>query len=453
MFHPSSRSFLIGPGVLLLSLFCSVKLNAQGCTFNIGPDTTLCHGQSILLHAPTGTLNFHWQNGFQSQTISTDTTGTYWCAATFLQPGSSIVTNGDFTLGDTDFTTDFVHGTGGAYGLLSLAGTYAVTTDPSLVHDNFSSCGDHTGGGPMLVVNGSPLPDADIWCQTVTVTPNTYYAFSAWLMSCTSGSPAIMDFRVDGISLGTPLLASSTTCQWAQFYALWNSGTATSVTICIINQQLAESGNDFALDDISFSPLCSYTDSIHVTILPPAPTVSAGPNGGLCPGDTADVTATLVPGNWPLGDVSYLWNTGVDSAHIQVTEPGQYTVSATGLCLNSQSTVTFVADTCEPPPPPPPLPTEISMPNVFTPNGDGVNDTFGPIVVGPPDGFNMEVRNRWGQKVFSSQSAGDRWDGRADGGPLPEGTYFWVVKYGDFHADGSLTQEKLTGNVTLLRSH
>jgi len=398
-------------------------------------------------------MEFHWQNGFQSQSISTDTSGTYWCAATFLLPGSNVVTNGDFSLGDVDFSTDFVHGTGGSWGLLSLEGTYAVTTNPSLVHSNFWDCVDHTGGGPMLVVNGSSLPDADIWCQTETVTPNTYYAFSAWLMSCTHDAPAIMDFRVDGVSLGTPLLASQDTCEWNQFYALWNSGTATSVTICIINQQLEPSGNDFALDDISFSPLCSYTDSIDVTILPTAPAVDAGPDGALCPGDTAEVTATLVPDTWPLTDVSYLWNTGADSANILVTEPGEYTVTATGLCLNSQSTAVFLPDTCEPPPPIPPLPTEIYMPNVFTPNGDGNNETFGPIVLGPPDGFSMEIRNRWGQVVFSSQNVDHRWDGRSDGGPLPEGTYFWIVKYGKYHEDGSLTQEKLTGNVTLLRDH
>jgi gliding motility-associated-like protein len=451
MFHHISRSFMIGLGATLLSFSWSVEVDAQECSFDIGPDTVLCHGQSILLHAPTGTLEFHWQNGFQSQTISTENSGTYWCSATFLQPGSNIVANGDFSLGDTDFSTDFVHGTGGTWGLLSLEGTYAVTTDPNLVHINFASCDDHTGdGGPMLVVNGSPLPDADIWCQTVDVTPNTYYAFSAWLMSCTPDNPAIMDFRVDGVSLGTPLLASSTTCDWNQFYALWNSGTATSVTICIINQQLAVSGNDFALDDISFSPLCSYTDSVHVTVLPEAPVVDAGPDGALCPGDTAEVTATLVPDTWPLTDVSYLWSTGADSAQVLVTEPGDYTVTATGRCLNSQSSVTFVPDTCAPPPP---IPTGLAMPNVFTPNGDGSNDTFGPIVWGPPAGFSMEIRNRWGQEVFSTQNVEERWDGRVDGGPLAEGTYFWIVRYGNYHADGSLTQEKLTGNVTLLRNH
>jgi gliding motility-associated-like protein len=436
------------------AILCTVILSigipsaqAQECEFDIGPDTTLCHGQHLFLHAPDGTLEFHWQNGFQSQMISADTTGTYWCSATFLQPGTNVVVNGDFSLGDEDFSTDFVHGSGGTWGELSLEGTYAITTDPSLVHVNFTPCGDHTGGGSMLVVNGSPLADADIWCQTIDVAPNTYYAFSAWLMSTTPSNPAIMDFQVNGVSLGTPLLASSTTCQWDQFYALWNSGDLTSVTICIINQQLAVSGNDFALDDISFSPLCSYTDSIHVTVLPAAPQVDAGANGALCPGDSAEVLATLVPDDWPLQDVSYSWSTGAVTPGITVTEPGEYTVTASGRCLNSQATVEFLPDTCEPPVPPA---TELYMPNVFSPNGDGVNDGFGPIILGDPDGFSMVIRNRWGQEVFTSRSASAKWDGRVDGGPLPAGTYYWIVKYGERHDDGTISPRELTGNVTLL---
>jgi gliding motility-associated-like protein len=90
------------------------------------------------------------------------------------------------------------------------------------------------------------------------------------------------------------------------------------------------------------------------------------------------------------------------------------------------------------------------MPNVFTPNGDGINDTFGPIVVGPPDGFSMEIRNRWGQEVYTTQNVSDKWDGRANGAALPAGTYYWIVKYGERHEDGTVTPRKLTGNVTLL---
>ena len=415
---------------------------AQSCDFNLGPDSTLCNGQSLLLWGPSGALSYQWQNGFDSQAISASETGTYWCTATFPIVGSSLVVNGDFSQGDVDFTTDFVHGTGGTYGLLSLEGTYAVTTNPSLVHNNFVSCADHTGnGGQMLVVNGSPASNADIWCQTVNIAPNTNYAFSAWLMSVTPANPAQMDFLVNGVSLGTPLLASTTTCVWNQFYAVWNSGTATSATICIINQQLAISGNDFALDDIGFSPLCSYTDSVNVTVLPPAPVVEVGDGGEICPGRTAEVQATLNPADWPLSDLTYNWNTGAQTSGITVSSPGTYVVSVDGRCVHTEASVTYVQGNCA---------SDLTMPNVFSPNGDGVNDNFGPIFTGEPANFFMEIRNRWGQVVYTAKQPSARWNGKVDGGPVPAGTYFWTIKYGARHNDGSISQEDKSGSVTLL---
>jgi gliding motility-associated-like protein len=93
------------------------------------------------------------------------------------------------------------------------------------------------------------------------------------------------------------------------------------------------------------------------------------------------------------------------------------------------------------------------MPNVFSPNGDGVNDGFGPIVNGDPDGFRMEIRNRWGQVVFTSSAVNNRWNGRAEGGPVPAGTYFWTIRYGKRMPDGSVDQREEAGTVTLLDSH
>ncbi len=433
----------VAVGLILGSLWSMpVELNAQACAFSLGPDTTLCAGQYVLLHGPDGALAMEWQNGQQSQLINTEGSGTYWCTALFPITGDNEVQNGDFSMGDTLFTTDFTYGWGGSWGLLSSEGTYAITTDPVLVHNNFTPCTDHSGSGQMLVVNGSGLADADIWCQTVEVTPNTPYAFSAWLMSTTPSNPAIMDFQVNGQSLGTPLLASSTTCEWDQFYAVWNSGAETSVTICIINQQLALDGNDFALDDIEFAPLCTWTDSIEITVMPPQPTLDLGTGGDLCPGETAEVMAALAPPGWPDPDITYAWSTGENTPGITVPEPGTYALTVSdGHCLNVQGAVSFLPDTCG---------TDLSMPNVFTPNGDGINDGFGPILVNPPLWFAMEIRNRWGQVVFSTQSANNRWNGRVEGGLVPAGTYFWTIRYGKLLNSGGSSEEHASGVVTLL---
>lgn len=68
----------------------------------------------------------------------------------------------------------------------------------------------------------------------------------------------------------------------------------------------------------------------------------------------------------------------------------------------------------------------IYIPNTFTPNGDGLNDTFG--VAGEAIlEFNMKIFNRWGQLIYETSNANDRWDGTFLGEMVPSGTYVYKV--------------------------
>jgi gliding motility-associated-like protein len=58
-----------------------------------------------------------------------------------------------------------------------------------------------------------------------------------------------------------------------------------------------------------------------------------------------------------------------------------------------------------------------NLPNVFTPDGDGINDVFLP-------NFNIEVYNRWGMLLYKGR---DGWDGRYKGKLMPAGTYFYIL--------------------------
>ncbi|HEX5002501.1 MAG TPA: gliding motility-associated C-terminal domain-containing protein [Bacteroidia bacterium] len=66
------------------------------------------------------------------------------------------------------------------------------------------------------------------------------------------------------------------------------------------------------------------------------------------------------------------------------------------------------------------------IPNSFTPNGDGLNDTFGVYGEAIKD-FRMQVFNRWGQIIFESTNVNQRWDGVFDGIPVPQGSYVYRV--------------------------
>lgn len=80
----------------------------------------------------------------------------------------------------------------------------------------------------------------------------------------------------------------------------------------------------------------------------------------------------------------------------------------------------------------------ISVPNVFSPNGDGNNETFNIVNV---DHYSNElvVYSRWGNEVYSAQNYRNQWDGSG----VPDGTYFYVLKINK--------KESISGHVTLLR--
>lgn len=241
---------------------------------DLGNDTTLCAGSLIQLNAGSGFDQYLWSNSATTQTINVVTAGTYSVSVTSTL--GNLISDPGFE-SNSPFFTAYTLGTGGTWGLLSNPGTYAITTSPSLVHSNFTNFADHgtTGPGNMLVVNGASVPGTNVWCKTITVTPNTTYSFSAWVASAVSGANVgNLQFYVNGAPIGAIFSPSPTSGIWSQYADTWNSGSLTSVNICIINQNTTGGGNDFCLDDLSFAPICTKTDNIQISIQTPAQTVS-----------------------------------------------------------------------------------------------------------------------------------------------------------------------------------
>jgi hypothetical protein len=237
--------------------------------------------------------------------ISVGTTSTnYILTVTGVTP-NNLIANGDFSLGNTIFSSSYVYGTGGTWGLLSSEAQYAISTNPQLTHTNFASFGDHTtGSGNMMVVNGASVANVNIWCQTIPVTPNTDYDFSAWGATCVASNPAILQFSINGVLIGTPLALPISTGVWTPFHAVWNSGSNTSITICITDQATAFSGNDFAIDDISFRQICYVQDSVYVKAINLTPSIQQSIYLG-CEEDSIQFNANNGSGNIPS---SYTWD-------------------------------------------------------------------------------------------------------------------------------------------------
>ncbi len=83
----------------------------------------------------------------------------------------------------------------------------------------------------------------------------------------------------------------------------------------------------------------------------------------------------------------------------------------------------------------------ITISNVLTPNGDGINDFFEVVIPGKTNECtSISIFNRWGQEVFFSDKYSTRWDGRTPQGNLvPAGTYFYVIDINGATYKGSLT--------------
>lgn len=88
------------------------------------------------------------------------------------------------------------------------------------------------------------------------------------------------------------------------------------------------------------------------------------------------------------------------------------------------------------------------VPTAFTPDGDGTNDAFRPLIVCPVADYRFEVFNRWGQRVFETINPDDAWDGRSDGNtPAVSDVYVWKLSY---RANTGEASER-KGQVALVR--
>lgn len=152
-------------------------------------------------------------------------------------------------------------------------------------------------------------------------------------------------------------------------------------------------------------------DTINVHYVP-RPSLNLGNDTSLCLGSSLNISIDLV-------DADFLWQDFTTSSEYQVDMDGQYYVRAnTEYCIIAD-TINVTYFDCE---------YLLEMPNIFTPNGDGVNDLYYPIQVKGVNNPIFQIFDRWGRVCYSTHSL-NAWDGMAFGKILPEGVYFWSIQF------------------------
>ncbi len=321
-------------------LLCNFSYAQCDLTVDAGPDQMECTVPTTfqLVGSVSDTsLPFEWSptTGLSNPNSLTpnatvSTTTTYTLTGKSIDYSADLIINGDFSGGDTGFSTDYSYNASPSFPFNELVeGQYSIGNDPAPMHVNWESCGDHTTGtGNMMNVNGSEFANQNAWCQTINVTPNTEYAFSAWVTSVDPNGPCEIQFNINGLAVGDGNIGLSNTCEWINFFVLWNSGTNTTAEVCIEDVNLAEFGNDFAIDDIVFAPTCTVTDEVTLTVS--ELTAFADSEHLLCSGETLNLTVSSPTGN------SFEWSgptgftasgTSVSIPNITTLQQGSYTVT------------------------------------------------------------------------------------------------------------------------------
>lgn len=280
----------LGPGTYSVSVVDSngTQVTQNGITLtdptNISitaSANSICAGGSVNLTA-SGASAYTWSaapndpslsnlNG-SSQTVSPTVPTTYSISATTTNT-SNLIYNGDFSLGNTGFSTNYQYLATAPSG--GIQNAYGVVTNPQAWFASFTTCGDHTSGsGKMMVVDGTASSaNSILWKQVVQVANNRTYSFSFWIQSVVNVNPANIEVFINGTSIGSLLATTNIACNnWVQFTYSWNSLTANSAEIILYDRTVIANGNDFAIDDIAFttSTTCNLTatKSIQVTPIP-----------------------------------------------------------------------------------------------------------------------------------------------------------------------------------------
>jgi gliding motility-associated-like protein len=201
------------------------------------------------------------------------------------------------------------------------------------------------------------------------------------------------------LSPDTTLCQGSNLILQASFPGVWSTGE-------VDNAIVVEQAGTYTIA-VTQSP-CIVQDSVVVTMLQ-LPYVSIAEYETYCDGESYELTAEAENSDY------YSWSTGDSAAFIVVEESMEVNVTVGNVCGTSMSSAEVLFEDCS---------ALIYMPTSFTPNGDGINDEFWPVVSNVKS-FEITVYDRWGRTVFHSASIDNPWLGNSSEGDyfVPNGQY------------------------------
>jgi gliding motility-associated-like protein len=175
---------------------------------------------------------------------------------------------------------------------------------------------------------------------------------------------------------------------------------------------------------------CRFSDSTFITIDKPL-TVDLGNDSVLCKGDILKLKA----GN---AKAYYQWQDNSHDSVFEAMKDGTYRVTVSNSCGTSADEINLLFENCE----------CLFIPNSFTPNDDGINDYFSSVVRCDFSEYRLTNLDRWGERIFSSESPEVYWDGKIHDEYSSTGVYVYELSY---RPNNTLETIKRYGHVSLIR--
>ncbi|MVT08157.1 gliding motility-associated C-terminal domain-containing protein [Chitinophaga tropicalis] len=421
---------------------------------NLGNDTAICVGDNITLDAGAANAAYtiRWSTGATTQTITVNAAGTYYATVsngicsttdsikvsvnnppvvnlrdTAICEGQSVKLNAyvqgaSYVWSTGETTASITVNMSGTYGVdVTLKGCtthkdVTVTVNPApqiTLTDDITICPDAT---TMLTVNpdgGTVRWSTGETSSSIVVSKAGNYVVTVSRGGCVIKDSVEVSLRPDlTIDLGPDRefctggrVTVDATHPDAVSY-MWNDGYTTP------QREITQPGKYIVSVMDRFCSRITM-DSINVTV--------AGIPGTILPNDTIiciGQTLTLKPNVGTANSIR--WQDGSTNSTYVVSTAGTYTVTVSNECGTATDDITVGYKQCEAKP---------QFPNAFTPNNDGHNDNFKPIVDGPMYDYDLRIYNRWGELIFLSKDAQKGWDGKYKGKLVEVGTYVWMLTY------------------------
>lgn len=378
---------------------------APTITVDLGNDTVICAGQSLVLDAGNAGSDHAWSTGAQSQSIQVSTSGTYSVTVSNAACSASDLIGVTVNDAPTDPLQDVTACIGQALVLdaANPGSTYAWSTGSQASSITVMAAGDYS----VTVTNATGC-SGTFDAQVQFVPPPAVHLGNDTLLC--EGRTLTLDAGNPGATY------------------LWNTGTL---------QRTIEVTHAGAYSVVVDNGHCTRSDTINVGFNP-SPTRMATDHIRTCL-DEEPGFVVIDAGN-PGSDFD--WSTGENTQMIMANAYGWYFVEVTNHFDCATRDSVSVTEYC---------PSSIYVPNTFTPNGDGLNDMFLPV------GKNIEemkllVFDRWGGILFESDDPTIGWDGTFRSEYVKNDIYVWKLTYRFVDPDGEmgLPKEQM-GHIQVLR--